>query len=88
VRKLNGLRRDSEIIFVPKSSGAEDEATDGVDPLDHFDSRRGSSFGRLGGETHLGIFDRPGEKDLVKNLAKKNGGSLRKTKLIMQKVCM
>ena len=55
VRKLNGLRRDSEIIFVPKKS-SEDEVSEG---LDNFDGR-GVGLGRLGGDTHLGIFDRPG----------------------------
>jgi hypothetical protein len=55
VRKLNGLRRDSEIIFVPKKSSEED----GNEATDNFDGR-GVGLGRLGGETHLGIFDRPG----------------------------
>ena len=55
VRKLNGLRRDSEIIFVPKKS-SEDDVGEG---LDNFDGR-GVGLGRLGGDTHLGIFDRPG----------------------------
>lgn len=58
VRKLNGLRRDSEIIFVPKKA-SEDESSEG---LDNFDGR-GVGLGRLGGgDTHLGIFDRPGNQ--------------------------
>ena len=59
VRKINGLRRDSEIIFVaPKKT--LDDADDGNEGLDHYDGRGVGLGGRLGGETHLGIFDRPG----------------------------
>ena len=54
VRKLNGLRRDSEIIFVAPKKVDLDESSEG---LDRFDGR---GMTRLGGETHLGIFDRPG----------------------------
>ncbi len=43
VRKLNGLRRDSEIIFVPKKA-SEDEAGEASDNFDG----RGGGFGRTG----------------------------------------